>query len=140
VDDYRDILKDEETDLEGRWLTAQPYLVGGIKADLPTLASLRTLREALECESLGTTGLRELRQLVLRNPGLARTAWDNWRRTAKRRAKSEYQGFLKALAALGVEVETRNGVADCPSLPFAERADTKVTPLFDALEWRTLAG
>jgi hypothetical protein len=141
VDDYQDILTDEETDLEGRRLTAQPYLVGGCsKQGLPTLASLRTLREVLEREGLGTTNLRELRQLTLRSPGLARAAWDNWRRTAKRRAKSDYQGFVESLAALGVKVEIRDGALDCPSLPFAERAGTKVTPLFDALEWRTLAG
>ena len=76
VADYEDILRDEETDLERRLLTAQPYLVGGCpKAGLPTLASLRDLRKVLGGERLGTTSLRELRQHTLRSPSLAQTTW-----------------------------------------------------------------
>ena len=141
VADYEDILRDEETDLERRLLTAQPYLVGGCsKAGLPTLASLRDLRKVLGGERLGTTSLRELRQHTLRSPSLAQTTWDNWRRTAKRKAAKDYRRFVEALETLGVEVKRHDDVPDCPSIPFAKRGGITVTPLFDALEWRAFAG
>ncbi|MDH5731402.1 MAG: hypothetical protein OEZ58_20645, partial [Gammaproteobacteria bacterium] len=141
IDDYPSIMQNELIVGE-RLLTLQPYVVGGLHANMPALSSLVKLKSILRNDAFSAGPLRELASLIYTDKQSADNRFDRWLTVMRSKHASLLSDFEEALNNLCTEC----GMKRSPNGLFFENSAsdfvklTQFTPLPDVIDWIAVEG